>query len=221
MANSTVTGKLHLHKRVTNLPKSMAKTTKRALLVGLGAFFLAILVGYGSQGLLENIPSIEVAFALLLLIILVGIVFDVVGVAATVAIESPFHAKAAKKIPGAPQAIQLIRNADRVASFCNDVVGDISGTLSGATGVAIIFRLLTEQADGNKAIAGTLMTALVAALTIGGKAYGKSYAIGQANEIIYRVAKILAWAEVKFGLQLFKGRRKKVSKKVSKKVKRK
>ncbi|MHB1420909.1 MAG: hypothetical protein ACYCX4_15235 [Bacillota bacterium] len=195
------------------MPSKMAKNTKRALLVGLGAFFLAIIVGFGSQGLLNNIPSIEVAFALLLMIILVGIIFDIVGVAATVASEAPFHAKAAKKAEGARQAIHLIRHADQVASFCNDVVGDISGTLSGATGAAIIFRLISEQNDSHNAVAGTIMTALVAALTIGGKAFGKSYAIGEADEIIYKVARILAWIEKKSGIQLFKGRRKKVKRK--------
>ena len=49
------------------------------------------------------IPAILILF----LVIIVGIVFDIVGVAVTVAGEEEFHAKASKKIPGAKTAVKL------------------------------------------------------------------------------------------------------------------
>ena len=66
--------------------------------------------------LLQVIHSIIVSFIILLFIIFIGIIFDLIGMAVTAADEKPFHAKAAKKIPGAKQAIYLVR-ADRVAGF--------------------------------------------------------------------------------------------------------
>lgn len=177
---------------------------KRSIVVGLGAFFLAIGVGLGSQGLLTNISSFILAFAMLLIIILVGIIFDIIGTAATAATEVPFHAKAARKTQGATQAIFLVKNADKVANFCNDVVGDVSASLSGAIGATIITTLVTNGNGKMVFLAGTVMTGFIAGTTVGGKALGKSYALGQANLIIFQVGKILFWIEKALGINFFK-----------------
>ena len=71
------------------------------------------------------------AFLILLVIVMVGIIFDIIGVAVTSADEKPFHSMAARKVPGSQEAIKLLRNAERVSSICNDVVGDICGVVSG------------------------------------------------------------------------------------------
>ena len=76
--------------------------------------------------------SMGVAFLILLLIVLIGIIFDIIGVAVTSADEKPFHSMASRKVPGAMESIRLLRNAERVSSICNDVVGDICGVVSGA-----------------------------------------------------------------------------------------
>lgn len=158
--------------------------------MGGGTFFIALVAGYGSQIFLGEITSIILSFILLILIILTGIIFDIIGVATAVAKEAPFHARAAKKIPGARQAIGLIRNADRVASFSSDVVGDASGTLSGAIGAVIILRLIGQHGSIDPLI-HTLMTAIIAAFTVGGKAFGKSFALREANEIVFFVGRVL------------------------------
>ncbi|TDA67798.1 MAG: hypothetical protein D9V47_09820 [Clostridia bacterium] len=185
----------------------MAKNGQRALrqgmLTGLGAFFLALVVNFGSQGLLSSLTSIILSFLLLLVIILVGIIFDVVGVATTAAKEAPFHARAARKQVGARQAIQLIRHADRVASFCNDVVGDVAGTLSGAVGAVMVTRLVAGGMPAPELWLSTVMIAGVAALTIGGKAFAKGFAIREAEAIVYRVGYVLALVEVHLGLRLW------------------
>ncbi|NLC38001.1 MAG: hypothetical protein GX779_01885, partial [Clostridia bacterium] len=114
---------------------------RQAFFIGLGAFFLAIALSFFSQSLLAGITTTLSAFALLIIIILIGIFFDIIGTAVTKASEKFLHAKAARRIFGAKTAIKLVRNAARVANFCNDVVGDISGTLSGAIGAAIVLNL--------------------------------------------------------------------------------
>lgn len=132
------------------------------------------------------------SLTVLLLVILIGIIFDVIGTAVTAATESPFHAMAADKVKGSKQAIYLVRYADRVANFCNDVVGDIAGTLSGALVAVIIFHFADRFQLISKDLMSSIAVALIAALTVGGKAFGKSYAIKNANQIIFMVGKVLA-----------------------------
>lgn len=101
-----------------------------------------------------------------------------VGVAVTAADEKPFHAMAAKKVPGAGKAIWLLRNADKVASFCNDVVGDICGIISGAASAVIAGQIIAEIAQtGRGNVVQLAMSGLVAGMTVGGKAAGKSIAM--------------------------------------------
>lgn len=170
-------------------------TWKHAVLVGLGTFFFAVLITANSQALVSNMKSLPLAFMLLLIIIFIGILFDIIGVAAAAAEESPFHARASRKLMGARQSIWMVRNADKVASFCNDVVGDICGTVSGAIGATIVFSLAKLFNGANVLLLGTIMTGFVAAITVGGKALGKSSAIREANRIILLVGQFLAWIE--------------------------
>lgn len=163
---------------------------KNALTMGGGTFFIALALGYGSQVFLGRITSIIFPFILLLFIILAGIVFDIIGVATAAASEAPLHARAAKKIPGSRQALGLLRNAERVASFSTDVVGDLCSTLSGAMAAVIVLRLVGQH-GAEDLLVSTLMTAIVSAVTVGGKAVGKGIALRQANEIIFFVGQVL------------------------------
>ena len=65
------------------------------------------------------------ALLILVLVIFIGILFDIIGVAVTVANEEEFHAKATKKAKGAKMSLKLIKNSVRVANVCADVIGDI------------------------------------------------------------------------------------------------
>lgn len=48
---------------------------------------------------------------------------------------------ASEKVTGAREAIVIVRNADRFATFCNDVIGDISGIISGAASTLVVIQL--------------------------------------------------------------------------------
>ena len=87
-------------------------------------FILSIVFSFISTNGISNLSLIP-AILILLLVILVGIAFDIVGVAVTVANEHEFHAKATKKVEGSKSSIKLIRNAPKVANICADVIGDI------------------------------------------------------------------------------------------------
>lgn len=132
-----------------------------------------------------------VAFLILLAIVLLGIIFDVVGVAVTSADEKPFHSMAARKVSGSIEAIRLLRSAERVSSICNDVVGDICGVVSGSASATIAAQILRTFDFSWPQMVSLLMSALVAALTVGGKAVGKTVAINSCTEIVSGVGKIL------------------------------
>jgi CBS domain containing-hemolysin-like protein len=98
---------------------------------------------------------------------------------------------ASNRVPGAKQAIWLVRNADSVSTFCNDLIGDVAGTLSGAVGVAIVFNLGRLSAGLGETLANTFMVALIAALTVGGKSVGKNFAISNSTTILMIVGRVL------------------------------
>lgn len=177
------------------------------LLVAVITFFIALLVSLGSEALVRAVNSVLVAFFLLLVIIFLGIFFDIIGTAATAAELPPFNARAAKKIFGAKHGVKLIHNADIVANFCNDVIGDIAGTLSGAIGAGIVVSMIGQLPITDLALAGAVMTSLIASLTVGGKAVGKKLAVTQADLIIFKAARVVAWLEQVSGWELFKNRK--------------
>ena len=130
------------------------------------------------------------ALIVLIVVILVGVVFDIVGVAVTCATEEEFHAMASKKVKGAKTAIKLIRSAPKVSNICADVIGDICGVLSGA--ISAILTLKITQSFGISVDIQFFMSALVASLTVGGKALGKNFAKTQCTTIIAGVSKVLS-----------------------------
>ncbi len=153
-------------------------------------FLVSLAFNLGSNSVLSVVP-LTLGFVLLLFIILVGVVFDIVGVSATAGEESPFHAMASNRVRGAKQAIWLVRNADSVSTFCNDLIGDVAGTLSGAVGVAIVWNLATLSAGLGETLANTFMVALIAAVTVGGKSIGKNFAISNSTKILIIVGRLL------------------------------
>jgi CBS domain containing-hemolysin-like protein len=177
------------------------------LVVGFFTFLIALLLSLGSEAFIQTVNNFIIALGLLLIIILLGIFFDIIGTAATAAQIAPFNARAAKKIPGAAQAVRLTQNAGQVANFCNDVIGDIAGTLSGAIGAGIVASLVGTFPTLDLVLTGAVMTSLIAALTVGGKAIGKNLAVEYANQIIFRVARIMAYIEGLTGKKLFENKR--------------
>ncbi len=173
--------------------KERSKTIRWVVTIFIVTIFTSGLISLGSSELMEN-SSVFVAFLVLFAIILFGVIFDVVGVAVTSADEKPFHSMAARKVPGAQEAITLLRNAERVSSICNDVIGDICGVVSGSASAAIAAQVLSNlEGFSLPELVTLLMSALVAGVTVGGKAIGKTFAIGSCTTIVSLVGKIIWW----------------------------
>ncbi len=156
-------------------------------------FFLSIVFSFVCE---ITLPKVEIFIEvlLILLFIFIGVLFDMVGVAVTSADLEPFNSMSSRKVKGAKIAVKLIQNAEKVSSFCNDVIGDICGVISGSAGAIISVNLSTSFSI-SPLVTTLLSTAVIASLTIGGKALGKSYAINKNNMILYQFSKLLAYTK--------------------------
>jgi len=152
-------------------------------------FFVAIVLGYASL-VLMNLLNLFWAILILLVIVFIGVFFDLLGIAVTAADETPFHSMASSKVPGSKESISIIRNAGAVANFFNDVIGDIAGIISGSASTAIIVKMYLDSGS-MITLATILLTAIVAAITVGGKAIGKELALRHANYIVYQIGRII------------------------------
>lgn len=161
-----------------------------ALQITLLAFAISFSFSFMSEIGIKN-ANLFISVIIVLLFILIGVLFDMIGVAITSAEEAPFHSMSSRKIKTAKVAVSLKKNADKVSSFCNDVIGDICGIISGSAGVAIAASI--SSMFNFSILACTLITtAVIASLTIGGKAFEKTIAIEKSNMILYHFAKVLS-----------------------------
>ncbi len=166
------------------------------LKVFLITFILSIVFNYFSSEVVEKL-NLTVSIIVLVFFLLLGVSLDLVSTAVTAADEAPFHAKAADKKRGAKESVKLIKNADKVSNFCADVIGDVCGVLTGATGALIAVRIASSLQMTDFTIMTMLMTAVVTSLTVFGKGACKKVAIRNANQIIYVVGICMSYLKLK------------------------
>ena len=152
--------------------------------ITLLAFVISIVFSSLSESFVKNV-NIFVAVLILIIFIFIGILFDMIGVAVTSADEGPFHSMSSRKVKGAKLAVKFKQNADKVSSFCNDVIGDICGVVSGSCCITIATNL-SNSYNFNYLLCSLIVTSIVSALTIGGKAIGKNIAINKSDIILYK-----------------------------------
>ena len=168
--------------------KGKDSSSKWVLTVSLLSFSLSIIFSFITTLTVNSLP-IPVAIVILLLVIVMGIVFDMISMAVTVAEEKDFHAKASRKLDGAKTSIKLIRNAPKVSSICADVIGDVCGILSGGIGAIVAMKITTYYSlDFDLQV---IISAIIAALTIGGKANFKVTAQKYSTQIVDKFTGIL------------------------------
>jgi CBS domain containing-hemolysin-like protein len=167
--------------------------------VAVVTFIISFLISLLSESLMNKV-GIVLAFVILLIIVLIGIIFDIIGISVASANETPFHSMAADKVKGGKEAVRLIRNADIVANFCNDVVGDISGIISGAAGAVIAIKIINYGIE--LSVLGMVMSSLIATITVGGKAIGKGIALNNSRIIVHKVALVMEIIERRLKVNL-------------------
>ena len=155
-------------------------------------FLISFLLSAIFSGLSSFVSDFNVILlvAILLIVIGIGILFDMVGVAVLTAEEAPFHAMSAKKINSARASLKLIKNSTKVSSICNDIVGDICGIVSGSLGASLtLYLTLTLQM--NAFFSTILVTSFISAITVGGKAYFKNIATKKSDAILLIAGKVM------------------------------
>ena len=155
------------------------------------SLFISAFISFLSE-LTASSEHIIVTIMLLFFLILCSILFDGIGVASTSCDITPFVSMASRKVYGAKTALWLVKNNEKVSNVCNDVIGDIFGIISGACSAAIVVKLVVGMDQKWQQWVTIGISALVSALTIGGKAFLKNIAISNSKEFIMFVARILA-----------------------------
>ena len=169
-------------------PKKENSEIKWFITVFITTFILSIVFSFISTNAISSLDLFP-AILVLIITIFVGIIFDIIGVAVTIAEEEELHAKASKKIEGAKTSIKLIRNSSKVANICADVIGDICGVLSGSIATLITIKI-TERFGLNFNLQ-FIISAAVASLTVAGKAIGKVVAKKNSTKIVHNVGIVL------------------------------
>ena len=173
--------------------KKKEKISKKGwlLVIFFGTFLLSAVFNMLSTNLVENIDNIIISVVILIIVMAIGILFDIIGTAVTAAEEVPFHSMASAKKKGAKESLNLIKNSDRVANVCNDVIGDICGVLSGAMGALISASIVDKTTVLSFAVVTLLVTATITAVTVFLKGVFKEIAINNCNKIIEVLGKVV------------------------------
>lgn len=192
-------------KQSINVKKILEKPDKKKrkfllkwpLIVLLITFVLSFLFSFASEFMLSD-AGIVVSVILLIFFLALAMITDMIGVAVTAAEIEPFNAMSSKKIRGAKESIILIKNAEKVSSIFCDIVGDICGILSGTIGATFVIQILgTMQGGITEVLVASLVSAIIAALTVFLKSVGKTIAINKANNIIFILGKIISFFKFK------------------------
>jgi hypothetical protein len=185
---------------------SLKSSFRWSIFIAIVTFVVAALFSIISTAILAGVTW-AIGMMIVLLFVITGILFDMIGLAAAAARETPFHSMASERMTGAKQAIRVVRNADRFSNFCNDVIGDIAGVISGTASAFVVLKLVMDFGYNNESILykaiAVVFAALVSALTVGGKALGKSFSIHYSTEIILWVGRVLYVLEHRFKITVF------------------
>lgn len=169
----------------------MNKHNGWVLIVTVVAFCISIVMSLFSTMALKSVPLL-VAILITFAFVLIGILFDTIGVAVTSGDITVFNSMSSRKIKSGKVGVFLVKNASKVSSICCDVIGDVCGIVSGACGTVIV-SIISKKTDLNILLITVLVSAIISALTIGGKAAEKSFAMKESTRIIKVVAAFLVF----------------------------
>ncbi|BBN99054.1 hypothetical protein [Sporolactobacillus terrae] len=202
------------------MKNDLKKALRWALPLAVITFVLAAIFSIASTAVLSN-ANVFSGTIVVMVIILIALFFDIIGVAATASSEAPFHAIASKGMKGAKFSVWLTKNADRVNTFCTDVIGDAAAIISGTAASVVVVELMALLVYNKSGVAeyiiSVIVTSCVAAFTVFVKALGKGFAIKNATKIIYRVGYVMYFTEDHLHIPILKLLDKKKKKKGKKK----
>lgn len=179
-------------KKEKKVQSKFAKNYRWPLIVLVTAFCISMMFGVLSEVALDG-ANIIISIVVILVFLVIAIITDMIGVAITSCDEKNLRAMAARKIRGAKEAIILQKNGDKVSSIFADILGDVCGILSGAAGASVASALITQNMSSfTGVVIASLVSAIIAALIIFGKALMKKYSMNHSEKIILIMGKIMS-----------------------------
>ncbi|MBE3520045.1 MAG: hypothetical protein IMW97_07055 [Firmicutes bacterium] len=170
---------------------SAAKRSSRivsAFILGISALVLSFVLNFFSDKVSFSLsPYLSLPF--ILVVVVLGIAADVVGIASARAREPALTSMASKKMRGAKEALWFIRNADKVSSLANDLLGDVCATVAGGLAVGLSFKF-AGSTRLTRPVLSALAVGVAAALAVGGKALMKGIGLKRAESIVYHLGLI-------------------------------
>ena len=180
----------HLSARDKN-KRRKPKKNLWALKITIITLIIAAAFRYIADVATEN-SGILTASLIIFFFIFVGIITDGIAVAVTSCDSAPLSAMASKRVPGSKAALNLVKNADKVSNICADVVGDICGIISGACSAVVVAKILLSTTSVHEDVLTIVLSSLIAALTVGGKALVKSIAMKYSKEFVMATARFIS-----------------------------
>lgn len=171
--------------------KGSSKSYVWTIKITIITFFLAAVFSLVSN-IITSKTGLVIASLMTLFLIVIAIISDGIAIAVTSCDLAPLLALASRKIKGSKIAIKLVKNSEKVASICADVIGDICGIISGACSIIIVAKILELAQDASEYWVTIFLSSLIAAITVGGKSYLKIIAIKNSKEMVMFIAKVLS-----------------------------
>ncbi|MDD4110130.1 MAG: hypothetical protein PHS54_01100 [Clostridia bacterium] len=191
--NKTKTDKIDL-KTTTN--KAVKKKKPSWIVWPIKILVITIFLSLAFSSLSELVLSnagILVSVLIIVFLLIFGILSDMIGVATAACSIEPFTAMCSRKIKGSEVAMYLVKNAEKVSSICNDVIGDICGIISGAAGSVIAAKLiLSTSIDSIHILIAASVSSIIAGLLIFGKALCKKYAMDNCTKVVLATGKFIS-----------------------------
>lgn len=152
------------------------------------SLLLSVVFTLLSQVILNH-SNLVLSICLIAVLIFISVIADIIGVAVTACSVKPLLDLVESKKRGARFALSIVKKADKTSSICSDVIGDICSILSGAGGVSITIQILSMCPSVSNFVLSLFINALLASLSILGKAVGKTYALSNPLKIVLNVGK--------------------------------
>ncbi len=158
--------------------------------ISILAFSLSLLLSLFSETFL-NKSNVVLAIILLITFMMLNVFSDMLGLAITSCqIEELKKDDMSRNLRG--RCLVLIKNSDKVSSILCDVVGDISGILCGVSGTTItIIISSTFKIISLNILFGSIVSAIIAGLTVLFKAIAKNYAVNNSLKLVKSTAKFI------------------------------
>ena len=159
---------------------------------GLGVLFLSfaltVIFSFITEVSIKGSP-LYICIIVLIVLLALNIGCDMLATAVITCQPDVFHAMASNKIKGAKRAVTLCKHSTKLGSIFADVIGDICGIISGAAGATLVVYIAVEGGSTIELIASIGVSALIGAMTVGGKALLKHFATKYNKQIVFGFAK--------------------------------